>query len=153
MLTRREGASKRSERGACVSYGEEVDLEGVSLPRFFTNTLGDSPKMKKLEAIIKPFKLEDVKSALAELGLEGMTVSEVKGFPLSGEQDRVSFENPRFLPKLKIELIVRNELLVSAIAAIKQSARTDRKDDGRIFVKDLVEVIRIRTEERGERAI
>ena len=109
--------------------------------------------MKKLEAIIKPFKLEDVKTALAELGLEGMTVSEVKGFSLSVKQDRVNFESPRFSPKLKIELIVRNELLVSAIAAIKQSARTDRRDDGKIFVKDLVEVIRIRTEERGERAI
>jgi nitrogen regulatory protein P-II 1 len=109
--------------------------------------------MKKLEAIIKPFKLEDVKTALAELGLEGMTVSEVKGFPLSVESDRANFGRPRFSPKLKIELIVKNELLVSAIAAIKQSARTDRRDDGKIFVKDLVEVIRIRTEERGERAI
>jgi nitrogen regulatory protein P-II 1 len=109
--------------------------------------------MKKLEAIIKPFKLEDVKTALAELGIEGMTVSEVKGFPLSVERDRVHFGSPRFSPKLKIELIVKNELLVSAIAAIKQSARTDRRDDGKIFVKDLVEVIRIRTEERGERAI
>jgi nitrogen regulatory protein P-II 1 len=109
--------------------------------------------MKKLEAIIKPFKLEDVKTALAELGLEGMTVSEVKGFPLSVEQNRANFGSPRFSPKLKIELIVKNELLVPAIAAIKQSARTDRRDDGKIFVKDLVEVIRIRTEERGERAI
>ncbi|MGA8482596.1 MAG: P-II family nitrogen regulator [Chthoniobacterales bacterium] len=109
--------------------------------------------MKKLEAIIKPFKLEDVKTALAELGLEGMTVSEVKGFPLSAEKDRVNFGSPRFSPKLKIELIVKNELLVSAIAAIKQSARTDRSDDGKIVVKDLLEVIRIRTEERGERAI
>ena len=109
--------------------------------------------MKKLEAIIKPFKLEDVKTALAELGIEGMTVSEVKGFPLSVEQDRVNFRSPRFSPKLKVELIVKNELLVSAIAAIKQSARTDRRDDGKIFVKDLVEVVRIRTEERGERAI
>jgi nitrogen regulatory protein P-II 1 len=109
--------------------------------------------MKKLEAIIKPFKLEDVKTALAELGLEGMTVSEVKGFPLSVETDRLNFASLRFSPRLKIELIVKNELLVPAIAAIKQSARTDRRDDGKIFVKDLVEVIRIRTEERGERAI
>ena len=109
--------------------------------------------MKKLEAIIKPFKLEDVKTALAELGLEGMTVSEVKGFPLSVKPDRVNFGSPRFSPKLKIELIVKNELLVSAIAAIKQSARTNRRDDGKIVVKDLLEVIRIRTEERGERAI
>src|ERR1700730_4704237 len=109
--------------------------------------------MKKLEAIIKPFKLEDVKSALAELGLVAMTVSETKGFPSSIEQNRVNCGSPGFSAKLKIELIVKNELLASAIAAIKQSARTGQKDDGKIFVKDLVEVIRIRTEERGERAI
>ena len=109
--------------------------------------------MKKLEAIIKPFKLEDVKTALEELGIEGMTVSEVKGFPLSAQEDQLNSRSPRFSPKLKIELIVKNDLLVSAIAAIKQSARTNPKDDGKIFVKDLVEVIRIRTEERGERAI
>ncbi len=84
--------------------------------------------MKKLEAIIKPFKLEDVKTALAELGLEGMTVSEVKGFPLSAEKDRVNFGSPRFSPKLKIELIVRNELLDSAIAAIKQSLNCNLYD-------------------------
>jgi nitrogen regulatory protein P-II 1 len=109
--------------------------------------------MKKLEAIIKPFKVEEVKSALAEVGIEAMIVSEVKGFSLSTEQTRVNCGGPGFSGKLKIELIVKNELLLSAIAAIKQSARTDRKDDGKIFVKELVEVIRIRTEERGERAI
>jgi nitrogen regulatory protein P-II 1 len=109
--------------------------------------------MKKLEAIIKPFKLEEVKSALAGLGIEAMTVSEVKGFPLAAEQSRVNCGSAGFSAKLKIELIVKNELLVSAVAAIKQSAGTNRKDDGKIFVKDLVEVIRIRTEERGERAI
>jgi nitrogen regulatory protein P-II 1 len=109
--------------------------------------------MKKIEAIIKPFKLEEVKSGLAELGIEGMTVSEVKGFPLSDQITRLSIGNSRFSPRLKIELIVKNELLDSAITAIKQSARTDRRDDGKIFVKDLLEVIRIRTEERGEKAI
>jgi nitrogen regulatory protein P-II 1 len=109
--------------------------------------------MKKLEAIIKPFKLEEVKSALAELGIEAMTVSEVKGFPLSAEPNGVNCGSPGFSAKLKIELIVKSELLVSAIAAIKQNAGTNRKDDGKILVKDLVEVIRIRTEERGERAI
>jgi len=111
--------------------------------------------MKKIEAIIKPFKLEEVKSGLAELGIEGMTVTEVKGFPVVGfdQSTRPSLGAPRFLPKLKIELIVRNDLLGSAIAAIKECARTDRKDDGRIFVQDLLEVIRIRTEERGDRAI
>jgi nitrogen regulatory protein P-II 1 len=111
--------------------------------------------MKKIEAIIKPFKLEEVKSGLAELGIEGMTVTEVKGFPsVSLDQPtRSGLGVPRFLPKLKVELIVRNDLLGSAIAAIKECAQTDRKEDGKIFVQDLLEVIRIRTEERGERAI
>lgn len=110
--------------------------------------------MKKIEAIIKPFKFEEVKSGLAELGIEGMTVTEVKGFPVFTEQPtRSGLGAPRFLPKLKVELVVRNDLLGSAIAAIKECARTDRKDDGKIFVQDLLEVIRIRTEERGERAI
>jgi nitrogen regulatory protein P-II 1 len=111
--------------------------------------------MKKIEAIIKPFKLEEVKSGLAELGIEGMTVTEVKGFPavFVEHSTRSGLGAPRFLPKLKVELVVRNDLLGSAIAAIKECARTDRKDDGKIFVQDLLEVIRIRTEERGERAI
>jgi nitrogen regulatory protein P-II 1 len=111
--------------------------------------------MKKIEAIIKPFKLEEVKSGLAELGIEGMTVTEVKGFPAAfvDQAPRSGLGAPRFLPKLKVELVVRNDLLGSAIAAIKECARTDRKDDGKIFVQDLLEVIRIRTEERGERAI
>jgi nitrogen regulatory protein P-II 1 len=111
--------------------------------------------MKKIEAIIKPFKLDQIKSGLAELGIEGMTVTEVKGFPAVGsnQPDPPGLGASRFLPRLKIELIVRNDLLGSAIAAIKECARADRKDDGRIFVQDLLEVIRIRTEERGERAI
>jgi nitrogen regulatory protein P-II 1 len=111
--------------------------------------------MKKIEAIIKPFKLEEVKSGLAELGIEGMTVTEVKGFSsvCVDQPTRSGLGAPRFLPKLKVELIVRNDLLGSAIAAIRECARTDRKDDGKIFVQDLLEVIRIRTEERGERAI
>jgi nitrogen regulatory protein P-II 1 len=111
--------------------------------------------MKKIEAIIKPFKLEEVKSGLAELGIDGMTVIEVKAYASKTLCEPGQF-NPgpaRFLPKLKVELIVRNELLASAVAAIKQCARTGRKGDGKIFVHDLLEVIRIRTEERGEQAI
>lgn len=111
--------------------------------------------MKKIEAIIKPFKLEQVKSGLAELGIEGMTVVEVKGYGTQAQCGQGPFNPgpPRFLPKLKVELIVRNELLASAVAAIKQCARTGRRGDGKIFVHDLLEVIRIRTEERGEQAI
>src|SRR6516162_86723 len=111
--------------------------------------------MKKIEAIIKPFKLEEVKSGLAELGIEGMTVIEVKSYGTRTPYDQGQFRPApdRFLPKLKVELIVRNELLASAVAAIKQCARTGRKGDGKILVHDLLEVIRIRTEERGEQAI
>jgi nitrogen regulatory protein P-II 1 len=110
--------------------------------------------MKKIEAIIKPFKLEEVKSGLAELGIEGMTVSEVKGYGQS-QCVRPPYSPSRlpFIPKLKVELIVRNELLGSAVAAIKQSARTGTRGDGKIFVQDLLDVIRIRTEERGDRAL
>ena len=111
--------------------------------------------MKKIEAIIKPFKLEEVKSGLAELGIEGMTVSEVKGYGNPTQSRRLPYGPSRlpFIPKLKVELIVKNELLGSAVAAIKQSARTGTRGDGKIFVQDLLEVIRIRTEERGDRAL
>ena len=111
--------------------------------------------MKKIEAIIKPFKLEEVQSGLAELGIQGMTVSEVRGFGLKPAPDaaRLPPGTSRFLPKLKVELIVKNELLGLAVAAIKQCARTGRRGDGKIFVQDLLEVVRIRTEERGDRAI
>jgi nitrogen regulatory protein P-II 1 len=113
------------------------------------------PDMKKIEAIIKPFKLEEVKSGLAELGIEGMTVSEVKGYGTSNHGIRPRYSPTRlpFIPKLKVELIVKNELLGSAIAAIKQCARTGTRGDGKIFVQDLLEVIRIRTEERGDQAL
>ncbi len=117
--------------------------------------VGWLPDMKKIEAIIKPFKLEEVKSGLAELGIEGMTVSEVKGYGHSARCVQPPYSRSRlpFIPKLKVELIVRNELLGSAVTAIKQSARTGTRGDGKIFVQDLLDVIRIRTEERGDRAI
>jgi|SRR3981081_2826307 nitrogen regulatory protein P-II 1 len=111
--------------------------------------------MKKIEAIIKPFKLEEVKSGLADLGIEGMTVSEVRGYShalLAGQSDTFPARRP-FIPKLKLELVVKNELLSSAIAAIKSSARTGTRGDGKIFIQDLYEVIRIRTEERGDCAL
>jgi nitrogen regulatory protein P-II 1 len=116
---------------------------------------GPVAAMKKIEAIIKPFKLEEVKAALGDLGIEGLTVSEVKGFGGRNHQPqaRTTPALPPFLPKLKIELIVKNELLDPAVAAIKQCARTGKRGDGKIFVQDLLEVIRIRTEERGDHAI
>jgi nitrogen regulatory protein P-II 1 len=112
--------------------------------------------MKKIEAIIKPFKMEDVKEALAEIGVEGMTVSEVKGF---GRQKghteiyRGSEYTVDFLPKVKIELVLPDERIPKAIEAILKSAKTGKIGDGKIFVTNIEEAVRIRTDERGDTAI
>ena len=112
--------------------------------------------MKKVEAIIKPFRLEDVKSALQAAGLVGMTVSEVKGFGRQRghtEIYRGSEYTVDFLPKLKVELVVSDSLVQMAVDAIIKAARTGKIGDGKIFVSAVEEVIRIRTEERGEQAV
>src|SRR4051794_13804015 len=112
--------------------------------------------MKKVEAIIKPFKLEEVKDALGEIGIEGMTVTEVKGF---GRQKghteiyRGSEYTVDFLPKIKLELVVSDEQAESAVEVIVQSARTGKIGDGKVFVSSIEEAIRIRTEEKGALAI
>jgi nitrogen regulatory protein PII len=112
--------------------------------------------MKKIEAIIKPFKLEEVKDALSELGIEGMTVTEVKGF---GRQKghteiyRGSEYTVDFLPKIKLEVVLADSLLESAVKAIVNSAKTGKIGDGKIFILDVDEAIRIRTEETGEKAV
>ena len=112
--------------------------------------------MKKIEAIVKPFKLEELRDALQELGVQGMTVSEVKGF---GRQKghteifRGSEYTVDFLPKIKIELVVAEALLESAVAVIIKTARTGKIGDGKVFVSDIQEAIRIRTEEKGVAAV
>jgi nitrogen regulatory protein P-II 1 len=112
--------------------------------------------MKKIEAIIKPFKMEDVKDALAEVGIEGMTVTEVKGF---GRQKghteiyRGSEYTVDFLPKVKFEIVVADELAEKAVKAIAAAAKTGKIGDGKIFILPLENAIRIRTEETGEEAI
>ncbi len=112
--------------------------------------------MKKVEAIIKPFKLEEVKDALADLGIEGMTVSEVKGF---GRQKghteiyRGSEYTVDFLPKIKIEVVLADSALESALAAIVKAAKTGKIGDGKVFVSPVEEAIRIRTDETGEKAV
>ncbi|MEO8205955.1 MAG: P-II family nitrogen regulator [Chthoniobacterales bacterium] len=112
--------------------------------------------MKKIEAIIKPFKTEDVKEALSEIGIEGMTVSEVKGF---GRQKghteiyRGSEYTVDFLPKVKFEIVVADSMVAKAIEVISVAAKTGKIGDGKIFVIPLDEAIRIRTDERGENAI
>lgn len=111
--------------------------------------------MKKIEAIIKPFKLDDVKEALANEGVHGMTVSEVRGFGRQKghtELYRGSEYVLDFLPKIKIELLVADELAATCAAAIERSAKTGRIGDGKIFVIPIDEVVRIRTGERGSAA-
>src|SRR5512140_38929 len=112
--------------------------------------------MKKVEAIIKPFKLDEVKERLAEIGVHGMTVTEVKGFGRTGgkkEAYRGSAYVVDFVPKVKLEIIVKDDQVHQAIAAITEAARTGRIGDGKIFVTPVDEVVRIRTGERGEDAI
>ncbi len=112
--------------------------------------------MKKIEAIIKPFKLDEVKEALQELGLQGMTVIEAKGFGRQKGQTelyRGAEYVVDFLPKIKIEVVVADDQLSKAIEAIQAAARTGRIGDGKIFVSEIIEVIRIRTGETGASAI
>ena len=112
--------------------------------------------MKKLEAIIKPFKLEEVKDALSEVGIEGMTVMEVKGF---GRQKghteiyRGSEYTVDFLPKIKIEIVMPDDRAQAAVNAIVKAAKTGKIGDGKVFVSRVEEAIRIRTGETDDRAI
>jgi nitrogen regulatory protein P-II 1 len=112
--------------------------------------------MKKIEAIIKPFKLDDVKEALHELGLQGITVLEAKGFGRQKghtELYRGAEYVVDFLPKVKIELVVEDTLVEQAVEAIQQAARTGRIGDGKIFITTVEDAIRVRTGERGVEAI
>jgi nitrogen regulatory protein P-II 1 len=112
--------------------------------------------MKKIEAIIKPFKLEEVKEALAELGVEGMTVTEVKGF---GRQKghteiyRGSEYTVDFLPKIKMEIVLADAQVTAAVEAIVKAAKTGKIGDGKVFVSAIENAVRIRTEETGEHAV
>jgi nitrogen regulatory protein P-II 1 len=112
--------------------------------------------MKKIEAIIKPFKLEEVKDALGEIGIEGMTVTEVKGF---GRQKghteiyRGSEYTVDFLPKIKIELILTDKQVDAAVATIVKAAKTGKIGDGKVFVYPVEQAVRIRTDEKGDAAV
>jgi len=112
--------------------------------------------MKKIEAIIKPFKLNEVKDALHEIGLLGMTVAEVKGF---GRQKghteiyRGSEYTVDFLPKIKIEIVLPDSQVDTAVQAIINSAKTGKIGDGKVFISKVEDAVRIRTEERGEKAV
>ena len=114
------------------------------------------PQMKKIEAIVKPFKLEDVKEALSNLGIEGMTMTEVKGF---GRQKghteiyRGSEYTVDFLPKIKIEVVLADSQVNEAVEAIVKAAKTGKIGDGKVFITTIENAIRIRTSETGEQAV
>ena len=112
--------------------------------------------MKKIEAIIKPFKLDDVKDRLAELGVKGMTISEVRGYGNQKGRTEV-FRGAEyvvdFIPKIKIEVVVEKELVDEIVNAIVEAANTDKIGDGKIFVLPVEDVIRVRTKERGRSAL
>jgi nitrogen regulatory protein PII len=117
---------------------------------------GQGHRMKKIEAIIKPFKLDEVKEALHSVGLQGMTVIEAKGFGRQRghtELYRGAEYIVDFLPKLKIEVVCSDAQLEAALAAITKAAQTGKIGDGKIFVSEISEVIRIRTGETGDQAI
>jgi nitrogen regulatory protein P-II 1 len=112
--------------------------------------------MKKIEAIIKPFKLDEVKEALQELGVQGMTVLEAKGYGRQKGQTelyRGAEYVVDFLPKIKIEVVIADDQLGAALDALQTAARTGRIGDGKIFVSDIIDVVRIRTGESGSSAI
>lgn len=112
--------------------------------------------MKKIEAVIKPFKLEEVKEALGEIGVEGMTVTEVKGF---GRQKghteiyRGSEYTVDFLPKIKLEMVLADEKVEEAVASIVKAAKTGKIGDGKVFVSSMEQAVRIRTDEKGTEAL
>ncbi|HEX7530841.1 MAG TPA: P-II family nitrogen regulator [Pyrinomonadaceae bacterium] len=112
--------------------------------------------MKKVEAIIKPFKLEEVKAALTEVGVEGMTVTEAKGFGRQKGQTEIYRGTEYmvdFIPKIKIEIVISDEKLAEVVATIMRSARSGKIGDGKIFVLPVEEAMRIRTSERDEAAV
>ncbi len=139
-----------SRRDADPDSGLQPGVQGYYAARTFPRP------MKKIEAIIKPFKLEDVKEALSALGIEGMTVSEVKGF---GRQKghteiyRGSEYTVDFLPKIRIDIVLPDEQVNEAVQAIVKAAKTGKIGDGKVFVSPVENAVRIRTEETGDHAI
>jgi nitrogen regulatory protein P-II 1 len=150
------GEATEQAFGGIFSANPEMLRLRAALPSSIKNHRRFSMSLRKLEAIIKPFKLEEVKEALTELGIEGLTVSEVKGF---GRQKghteiyRGSEYTVDFLPKVKIEVVLREDLVQRAIETVQKAAKTGKIGDGKIFILPIEEAVRIRTEERGEKAV
>ena len=112
--------------------------------------------MKRIEAIIRPAKLDEVKEALNEVGITGMTVSEIKGFGRTGGRKEVyrgSAYVVDFVPKVMVEIVARDELVSSVLDAIQRAAKTGKIGDGKIFVSDVVDAVRVRTGEHGDEAV
>ena len=140
--------------GASSRAGSQNNRRGARKPRIWA--ILDRSRMKKIEAIIKPFKLDEVKEALQELGVQGMTVLEAKGYGRQKghtELYRGAEYVVDFLPKIKIEVVVADDQVGPALEVIQSAARTGRIGDGKIFVSDIVQVVRIRTGESGAAAI
>ena len=151
----RAGGSASGARRTRDNDGPGDETGGKAAAPQGARAAGQEP-MKKIEAIIKPFKLDEVKDALHEIGLQGLTVIEAKGFGRQKghtELYRGAEYVVDFLPKVKVEVVCSDDMLDRAVEAIQQAARTGRIGDGKIFVSDVAEVIRIRTGERGEEAV
>jgi nitrogen regulatory protein P-II 1 len=143
-----------SKPGHFSAAGARRDFRAAKRTR--NMVCANDPEMKKVEAIIKPFKLDEVKERLAEIGVHGMTVTEVKGFGRTGGKKEVyrgSAYVVDFVPKVKIEIIVPNDSVQQVVTVITEAARTGKIGDGKIFITSIDEVIRIRTGETGEDAI
>jgi nitrogen regulatory protein P-II 1 len=143
-------------RGARIKPDGARDLPGRDIEPICYLELPGRRSVKKIEAIIKPFKLDEVKEALQEVGLQGITVTEAKGFGRQkghAELYRGAEYIVDFLPKVKIEIVISDELVEKAIDAIRRAAQTGRIGDGKIFVSNIEEAIRIRTGESGLDAI
>jgi nitrogen regulatory protein P-II 1 len=146
--------SARPDRSAAATLDHATSV--ATMGRRQATRGGRSRGMKKIEAIIKPFKLDEVKEALQEVGLKGMTVTEVKGFGRQKghtELYRGAEYVVDFLPKVKIELVVDDSIVDRAVEVIQQAAKTDRIGDGKIFVMGIDDVVRIRTGEHGPDAV
>jgi nitrogen regulatory protein P-II 1 len=129
---------------------------GLTRPARSQLSFGDAEAMKKIEAIIKPFKLDEVKEALQEVGLQGITVTEAKGFGRQKghtELYRGAEYVVDFLPKVKVEVVLGDDMVERAVDAIRKAAQTGRIGDGKIFVSNIEEAVRIRTGESGMDAI
>jgi nitrogen regulatory protein P-II 1 len=147
------GAASAAAEADLARFVLLVGRSGLDLPRI---PIGGPQGMKKIEAIIKPFKLDEVKEALQEVGLQGITVTEAKGFGRQKghtELYRGAEYVVDFLPKVKVEVVLADESVEAALEAIRKAAQTGRIGDGKIFVSNIEEVVRIRTGETGIDAI